>query len=195
MKSDLFQNLPRIETERVLLRPFTLDDAADVFEYARDDAVTRYMSWPTHQSIADALDYLTQVLRRYGQNSPAPWGIVLRTSHKLIGGAGFVTIDEKDFRAEIGYVLGQRYWGQGYATEAARAIIEFAVNDLGINRVEAMCEVANGASARVMEKAGMSYEGILRQYSLAKGTFRDMKIYSILKSEWALVGEAKGQRK
>lgn len=184
MQPNLFKNLPRIETARLLLRPLTLDDAADVFEYARDDEVTRFMTWNTHQSIADSIAYLNSVLARYESNSPTPWGVILRATNRVIGGSGFVTIDEKDLRAEIGYVFARAYWGQGYATEAATAITQFAFGDLGFNRVEALCQVANVASARVMEKVGMSFEGILRQYSLDKDKFRDLKIYSILKQEW-----------
>ena len=82
-------------------------------------------------------------------------------------------------------MLNRRYWGQAYMAEAVRAIVGFGFRELGMNRIQARCDVPNIGSARVMEKVGMAFEGVLRQQLFEKGTFRDIKIYSILRSEWA----------
>jgi len=103
---------------------------------------------------------------------------------KMIGTCSFGSWERDHRRAEIGYVLNRRYWGQGYMTEVVRAIIAFGFRELGLNRIQARCEVPNIGSARVMEKAGMSFEGVLRQQLFEKGSYRDMKMYSILRSEW-----------
>jgi [ribosomal protein S5]-alanine N-acetyltransferase len=88
-------------------------------------------------------------------------------------------------RAELGYVLAQEYWGTGLMPEAVRRVIRFCFERMDLNRVEARCLAENVASARVMEKAGMSYEGTLRKREYIKGAYRDMKMYSILRSEYA----------
>jgi ribosomal-protein-alanine N-acetyltransferase len=180
-----FDDLPTLETGRLLLRKVTLDDAADIFEYASDPEVPKYMPWEPHRSIEDTLDYLAHVMERYRQRQAGPWGIVHKGDAKLIGTCAYGSWHQEHNRAEIGYVLSRRYWGQGYTTEAVRAIVGFGFQVMGLNRIEARCEVPNIASARVMEKVGMQFEGVLRQHVFAKGRYRDMKIYSILRSEWS----------
>ena len=86
-------------------------------------------------------------------------------------------------RAEIAFNIGRKYWGKGYATETAQAIIQFGFEYWRLNRIEGTCMVENRASARVMEKVGMTLEGVLRKYVYVRGQFRDMKLYSILRSK------------
>ena len=181
---ELLADLPNIETERLLLRKITLDDAADIFEYASDPEVSIFMSWEPHQSIQETYDYLARAMRRYDEHNPGPWAIVHKRDAKMIGTCSYSSWARAHHCAEVGYVLNRRYWGQGYMAEAVRAIIAFGFRELGMNRIQARCDVPNIGSARVMEKVGMSFEGVLRQQLFEKGTFRDIKIYSILRSEW-----------
>lgn len=112
--------------------------------------------------------------------------MTLRTS---VGTCGYVWWLPRHARAEIAYALARRCWNQGLTTEAVRALVAFGFSTMQLNRVEARCEIPNVASARVMEKAGMSFEGVLRQHMFAKGRYVDLKLYSILKQEWiATVG-------
>ena len=181
---DMLADLPTLETERLLLRKITMGDIEDIFAYASDPEVPKYMPWEPHRSLEDTKEYLARVLERYEQHWPGPWGIVHKGDGKLIGSCSFHSWNRDDRRIEMGYVLSRPYWGQGYMAEAVRAVIDFGFRALGLNRIEAMCEVPNTGSARVMEKAGMTYEGTLRQYVFEKGTYRDLKIYSILRSQW-----------
>ena len=181
---ELLADLPILETDRLLLRKVSLEDAADIFEYASDPEVPRFMPWGPHQSIQATYEYLEHVVDIYRQHSPGPWAIVHKRDAKMIGTCSFGSWERDHRRAEIGYVLNRRYWGQGYMTEAIRAIIAFGFRELGLNRIQARCDVPNIGSARVMEKAGMSFEGVLRQQLFSKGSYRDMKMYSILRSEW-----------
>jgi [ribosomal protein S5]-alanine N-acetyltransferase len=87
-------------------------------------------------------------------------------------------------RAEMAYVLARSHWGRGLMTEAVRAVIRFGFERMGLNRIEARCISENAASARVMEKAGMTYEATFRQREFIKGEYRDMKVYSVLRREW-----------
>jgi ribosomal-protein-alanine N-acetyltransferase len=181
----VFGEFPTLETDRLLLRRITLDDAQAVFAYASDPLVPVYMPWEQHQSIAETYEYLAHVLDRYRQGWPGPWGIVHKGDGRLIGTCAYGSWEREHRRAEIGYVLHRSYWGQGYMTEAVRAIVGFGFTSMGLNRIEARCEVANVGSARVMEKVGMTFEGVLREQVYEKGRYRDMKIYAILRREWA----------
>ena len=183
-EAEWFGEFPALETKRLLLRKITLDDAPAVFAYASDPQVPLYMPWAPHQSIAETYEYLAHVIDRYQQGWPGPWGIVHKGDAKLIGTCAYGSWEREHRRAEIGYVLHRGYWGQGYMTEVVRAIVDFGFKRMGLNRIEARCEAPNVGSARVMEKIGMSYEGLLREQMYEKNRFRDMKIYSILRREW-----------
>lgn len=102
----------------------------------------------------------------------------------IVGTCGFVNWSLDHARAELGYAIHREYWGQGLVPEAVRAMISFGFEKIGLNRIEARCIAENTASARVMEKAGMSYEGTLRQREFIKGAYRNIKLYAILESEY-----------
>lgn len=176
--------LPTIETPRLVLRKMTLDDAQDIFEYASDPEVARYVTWPAHRSIEDALSFLRVVQREYEAGGPSSWGIVHKADRKLIGTIGFVRWEPNNSLAEIGYALSQKYWNMGLMTEVVQEVIRFGFEKMGINRLQAMCMIENTASERVMRKCGMTFEGILREYVRIKGITRDLKVYSILRREF-----------
>lgn len=180
----IFSNLPTLETERLILRRLRIEDAKDIFEYACDPLVTQFTTWHEHQSLADSQLFLESVIEEYKTNQAATWGIVHKGDNKLIGTCGFFHWNVDDSKAEVGYNLSRKYWNQGYMTEAVRAIITFGFETMLLNRIEALCQPENIASARVMEKVGMQFEGILRQEIFVKGTFQDSKIYSLLREEW-----------
>jgi ribosomal-protein-alanine N-acetyltransferase len=181
---DVFSDQPILETDSLILRKLTLDDAEDLFEYAAHPEVTRYLQWEPHESISDSITFIQTAIIRYERQLPAPWGIELKTDRKIIGSCDFISWFPDHFRAEIGYALARKYWGYSYMTEAVRKIIDFGFMTSMLNRIQAMCEPDNLASARVMEKVGMTYEGILRGFHFQNGACQDMKIYSILESEW-----------
>jgi ribosomal-protein-alanine N-acetyltransferase len=181
---ELLAELPTLETERLVLRKITPADQTDIFAYASDPEVSKYMPWDPHQSQADTFEYLASVFKRYENHTPGPWGIVHKRDGKLIGTCAYHDWQRTDRRAEIGYVLSRSYWGQGYMVEATRAMIAFGFRELGLNRIQAMCDLPNTGSARVMEKVGMRFEGVLREYFFEKGRYIDMKLYSILRNEW-----------
>lgn len=184
MIEDIFRDIPTLETGRIILRPMRMDDADDIFAYASDPEVAKHVVWDTHASIEDSKSFLGSVLEQYNNGMVSSWGIEERASGKLIGTCGFVYWNITHARAEIGYALGRAYWGRGYMTEAAGQITAFGFESMKLNRLEARCEVANVGSAKVMQKIGMSYEGILRQQIFVKGHYQDLMMYSILRSEW-----------
>lgn len=170
-----------LTTERLLLRELQMSDAPDVFEYASNPEVTRYTSWSTHQTLADSERFLESVMVKYYTERPMEWGIVHRTTSKLIGTCGLINWEPNHARAEIGYVLARPYWGMGYMTEAVQAVISFGFHAMLLNRIQATCMLENIASARVMEKVGMQYEGILHEYAFIREQYRDLKLYAIIK--------------
>ncbi|MDF0556226.1 GNAT family protein [Kamptonema sp. UHCC 0994] len=181
---DIFRNLTTLETERLILRKMTLEDAEDMFEYASDPEVAKYTIWNAHQSVKDTKFFLNTVVERYKNRQITDWGIIHKEDGKFIGTCGFAEYYLAHNRAEIGYVLSRKYWKQGYMSEAVGAIIKFGFQTMKLNRIEARCEVENIASARVMEKVGMEFEGILRQHIFTKGKYCDLKIYSILRQDF-----------
>jgi len=181
---DIFDDLSVLETGRLLLRKMSLSDAEDLFEYASDPEVAKYTTWQAHESIEDTKCFLNSVMDQHKNRQVAPWGVIHKEDKKLIGTCGFVYWDLPNSRAEIAYALSRKYWRKGYMTEAVREVITFGFRTMELNRIEARCKIKNIASARVMEKVGMRFEGILRQHMFAKGTYHDLKIYSILKEEW-----------
>ncbi|OCQ95627.1 GCN5 family acetyltransferase [Oscillatoriales cyanobacterium USR001] len=162
----------------------TLADAKDLFEYAANPEVSKYTNWNAHQSLKDSRYFLNVVSERYKNSQLTEWGIVHKADRKLIGTCGFVEWDMSNNRGEIGYALSQKYWRQGYMTEAVMVVIHFGFKKMDLNRIEARCQVENIASAGVMEKVGMKFEGILRQQMLIKGSYWDLKMYSILRQEF-----------
>lgn len=180
----IFKNLPKIETENLLLRKLKLEDEHDIFEYAQDSEVTKYVMWEPHFSSVESLYFIQIVIGQYNQNQPSSWGIEHKKDKKLIGTIGFTNWAKEHKRAEIGFVISRNYWNKGYATEALKRIIKFGFIEMQLNRIEARCEVSNVASSKVLDKVGMKCEGILRNQMFVKEKFRDYKIYSILKNEF-----------
>jgi len=180
----VFGDLPSLDTPRLLLRRLTLDDAQDVFGYASDPEVARYTTWQSHGTIDDTMIFLNGAMTLYANGQVSPWGVEHKQDRRVIGTCGYVYWLPRHARAEIAYAIGRRYWNQGLMTEAVREIIAFGFRVMQLNRIEARCDVPNIASARVMEKVGMTFEGVLRQHMFSKGVYVDLKLYSILRREW-----------
>ena len=180
---DIMRDMPTLETERLTLRRMRLDDAEDVFAYASDPVVTRNLTWEPSLSIDETRDFLEGVVERYRMGRLASWGVTLRWQGKLIGTCGFVDWSAENRRAEVGYALSSKYWGRGYATEALQEVLSCGFRASNLNRIHGFCDAENLASARVMEKAGMSFEGHMRASRYFKGAYHDSKLFSILKED------------
>lgn len=158
------QQVPRtIRTDRLVLRRPAMADAQAIFEaYARDQEVTRYLSWEPHQSISDTRRFLRERIDVWREGSEISWAITRAAGGALIGmiGAHF----DQPHMATIGYVLARSEWNKGYMTEGVRVVVQVLMDLPQVYRVQAVCDLENVASARVMEKAGMEREGVLRRY-------------------------------
>jgi [ribosomal protein S5]-alanine N-acetyltransferase len=183
---DIYNDLPTLETERLILRKITLNDVQDVFNYASEPDVSRFVPWEAHQSIEDSYNFINYILKQYEEGKLAPWAIELKQNKKVIGTIDFVAWFPHHFRAEIGFILSKEYWGMGLMVEAAAKVIQFGFEKMELNKIEASCMVENVQSQGVLQKLGMRLEGISRQKYFIKGKFRDMANYSILKSEYEI---------
>ena len=186
----IFKSPPELYTKRLLLRKMQKTDSADMHEYASREEVSRYLLWNPHESLGYTYRYLTYLQSRYRAGEFYDWAVVLKEQQKMIGTAGFTKFYYDDNAAEIGYVLNDRYWGNGFAVEAAAEVIKFGFEVLKLNRIEARYIVGNDQSLRVMQKLRMKHEGIMRESLLNKGRYVSVGVCSILKSEYeAIVDE------
>ena len=173
--------VPVLRGERVTLRALKMRDDRDMFEYGTDTEVTKHVLWETYDDIRDARAYIRFVRRQYAAGDAYIFGI--EYERKLIGTIGFMWVNEEFRSAEIGYSMNRAYWNRGLMTEALRVLLRYAFGTLRLNRVEAQHETGNPASGRVMQKAGMRYEGTLRQRVRNKGHFSDVHLYAILSQD------------
>lgn len=181
---ELFKSLPVIETQRLRLRKLSMRDAGDIFEYASVPEVAAHVMWEYHRNISDSVHFLRFVTKQYEDGYPAPWGIVHKELGKLIGTIGYHIWSHQHCYAEVGYALSKDFWNKGYTTEAFTEVIRFGFEHMALKRVEATCMIPNRASEKVMQKCGMKFEGVLRQRLFAKNEYHDLKMYSILRTDW-----------
>ncbi|MDR1570627.1 MAG: GNAT family N-acetyltransferase [Oscillospiraceae bacterium] len=183
LREGIFTRMPTLETSRITLRRMTMADAQDVYRYSSDPEVAKYVLWDAHRNIQDSRAYIRYVQRQYRNDEPSSWGMILRNTQHLIGTIGFMWWNQENHSAEIGYSLARPYWNQGMTTEALAKVIEFGFDRMRLHRIEAQHCVENGASGRVMEKCGMTREGVLRGRLYSKGAFMDVVLYAILESD------------
>jgi len=122
--------------------------------------------------------------RKLERRQRVVFAVVAKRSNQLVGAVGLTHIEREHNQAEMGYWIPVGWWGRGFATEAARVLIEFGIKTLGLNRIYAHHMLRNSASARVMEKIGMRKEGILRERLCKWGIFEDVALFSLLKKDW-----------
>ena len=181
---ELFSRLPVLDTPRLTLRPLTMRDAQDIYDYSRDPEVARHVLWDAHRSLADSRAYLRFILRQYRDGVPSSYGIVLKATGRVVGTIGFMWYSEENHSLEVGYSLARSLWNQGLMTEALEAVLRLSFEALQAHRVEAQHETSNPASGRVMLKCGMRHEGTLRGRIYNKGRFVDVDLYAILREDW-----------
>ena len=154
------QGTKRLETDRLILRRFELSDASDVYNnYASNDNVTKFLTWPSHKSVEVSKSYLEYVVSTYYNLNVYQWAIELKSNNEVVGSISVVKIDEENETFEIGYVLGESYWGLGIMPEAFEKIIKFFKDEVGVRKISARHDVNNPNSGRVMQKVGMHFVG------------------------------------
>jgi ribosomal-protein-alanine N-acetyltransferase len=175
---------PRIESSRLILRPFEMSDAAAVRRLAGDSAIadtTLRIPHPYEEGMAE--EWISGHAALYEERREVIFAIVLKVSGELIGSIS-LSIDRGHESAELGYWIGRPFWNNGYATEAAREVLGCGFGELRLKRIQAHHFTRNPASGRVLEKIGMQHEGCLRRHVKKGGAFEDIVLYGLLREEY-----------
>ncbi len=174
-----------LETERLLLRRFTIDDAPQMFQnWAGDTAVTEFLTWPTHTSVKMSEEYITFLLDRYPRPSTYDWAITLKDEGRLVGSIGVVDIKEATECVHVGYCIGKQWWNRGITSEAFARVIRFLMDEVKVNRIDSRHDPKNPNSGRVMKKCGLRYEGTLRESDINNKGLCDADWYGLLRREY-----------
>ena len=174
-----FTPFPSISTERLLLRALRPTDLDDLYAYASDPEIDRFTPWEHYQSRDEARANLDDFLLEYEKYGLGAWGIEHRADQRLIGITNISPPHPHHRRVELGYTIARADWGQGYTTEVVKAVIRFGFEQMGLAWMEAVVLPDNTASRRVLEKARMRHEGLLRRYQVWRGVPCDLEMYAI----------------
>ena len=179
------QGTIRIETERLILRPFTMDDCEAAFRnWESDERTTEFLRWQAMTSVEETAQVMRSWVDGYANPAFYQWAIVLKTLNEPIGTMSVVGMEERTDTLHIGYCIGSRWWRQGYTSEAFAAIIPYLFDEVGANRIESQHDPNNPNSGKVMQKCGLTYEGTLRQADWSNKGIVDACMYALLRSEY-----------
>lgn len=185
--------LKSIETERLILRPWSLNDVDDLYDYAKNPNVGPHGGWKPHANREESLEILqTLFLEKYDC-----WAMELKENNKLIGSIAYETDTKRpDINSrELGYAMSEDYWGRGLMTEAAKAVIEYGFQEMNLDIISVYRNPFNKRSGRVIDKCGFTFEGTLRHANkIFDGTIRDVNCYSMTKEEFHKARELENDR-
>ena len=175
---------PTLQTQRLMLRPFSLQDVSIVTKLAGEKeiaATTLFIPHPYEEK--DAREWISTHAHAFQEDKAAIFAIVINSNKQFCGAIG-LGIDRENDRAEMGYWIGKPYWNKGYCTEAAKAILRYGFTTLKLHRICADHFKSNPASGRVMKKIGMVYEGCRRHHVKKWEKFEDLEQYGLLNTDW-----------
>ena len=175
-----------IETSRLILRKFKEGDYENVFDnYASDNEVTKFLTWPTHKDRNVSKTLVSSWAKSYREVSFYQWAIVLRDNMEVIGSISVVGIDEAHDQFEVGYCLSRQMWNKGIMTEALKAVIDYLFKNTNVNKIFAMHHLDNIASGKVLLKNNMTYEGTIKDCVFDREhKLTTCKQYSITRKEY-----------
>lgn len=177
-------NPPTLETERLILQPISLSHASVLYEMYSDDETIQYVPLPKHHTLADTTDYLQKLITNNEAKKATVWSVYSKENAQVFGNLGLYVEDAVQKTASIGVIIHKNFWRKGYVVEALHEVMDFSFSTKELVRIEARVDTENTASARMLEKLGMVYEGTLRKDANIKGSQRSTRIYSVLKDEW-----------
>ena len=180
-----YPELPILETARLRLRKLTVADTEPYYRHLfGSQAVARYMLWDPHRDLSESAASIQKVLGRYEAGRCYRWGIALKETDALIGIIELLRFDEDTDSCSFAYMLGEAFWGKGFGTEALETVFDFAFSQMQVRIITADHFAINGASGRVMEKAGMKKAGFLPGKYEKNGIRYDAVEYSITQAQW-----------
>lgn len=174
-----------LETPRLLLRRFTMEDAEAMYSnWASDPVVTEFLTWPPHESVEASQEILREWIAAYERPDYYHWAIVPREAGEPVGGISTVGRDNNIQMVHIGYCIGTAWWHRGMMSEALAAVVKYFFEEVGVNRVESRHSVLNPNSGAVMQKCGLRYEGTKRQGDCCNHGISDSVEYAILAQDY-----------
>lgn len=179
-----FTSFPSLTTNRLHLRQIRQEDAGAIFEIFSDEGVMQFYGHEPHRSLDETRRSIEQTQTRFAQRESIRWGITLKGEDNVIGSCGFHHFGAGFHHAETGYELGRAFWRQGLMTEALSAILTYGFTEMGLHRVEAIIDMANESSKKLLLKLGFTYEGNLRQRYVFRDRFEDEHYFGLLQDEW-----------
>ncbi len=179
------QGTKTLQTERLLLRRYQIEDAEVFYQnVTADSKVNKFLTWPVHKDVEETRELLTGWVERYENPERYCWAIVLKENDQLIGTIAAPTIKNRTETAEVTYCIGSAWWGLGIVTEALKEVIRYLFEEIRVNRIEAGYDVNNPASGRVLEKVGMQKEGVLRKAGRNNHGLFDLEFCAVLKEDF-----------
>ncbi|MGE6489242.1 GNAT family N-acetyltransferase [Paenisporosarcina sp. NPDC076898] len=184
-----FYGTQTLKTNRLILRKIVEKDAPSFFNnWMSDDRVTDNLIKGAHKSISESVERVTNIVNEYEDQEFCYWGIELTATGDLIGSIDFYNFDDTTENCEVGFSLGYDWWNQGYGTEALKAVLEFGFQHMNIHKISAAHNTDNPASGKIMQKAGMEQEGLIRHMILnAKNQYKDCAVYGILQEDYLVL--------
>ncbi|MBD8038567.1 GNAT family N-acetyltransferase [Solibacillus sp. A46] len=177
--NQLLEEHSELKSERLFLRPISLEDAEDMYEYMADEETVKFLFEP-HKELTQT----KKMIDNYFLKEPlGKYALVLKESNKMIGAIEF-RVHEWNKSGELGFTMNRNFWGKGYMNEAGNLILNLAFNTLGLERVFSESDTRNAASSKLMSRLGMTHEGTMRKNHMIRGTLVDSVYYSILKEEY-----------
>ncbi|MGW6302732.1 GNAT family N-acetyltransferase [Peribacillus butanolivorans] len=173
---------PILETERLILREITKEDAEGIFACFSNENVTRYYGQETLESIEEAEKFVDFFSNNYNEKRGIRWGIEKKETKGIIGTIGFNAWLPKHKRAEIGYEIHPEQWGKGYASEAVSRVLTYGFDVMNLTRIGAVVFLNNEASKKLLTNIGFQKEGVLKKYMYQNGVAHDTYLYSLLKN-------------
>lgn len=175
----------KIETKRLILRKFTMQDAEPMYKnWHSDSEVTKFLTWKPVENLDETKKLLEMWISSYKDDNFYQWTIELKEVSEPIGSITAGNINEDVEKITIGYAIGKKWWNCGIMTEALKAVIDFLFSKVHVNRIDSRHDPKNISSGRVMQKCGLKYEGTLRKNEVNNTGIVDSCIYSILRDEW-----------
>lgn len=174
----------RLATPRALLRPFRHADAADLFAIYSDPEVFRYIPLGDWKYIDESHQRIARDINTMAAGDYVRLAVERLDDACVIGEVLLFNFARESRRAELGYALARKTWGMGYAAEALKPLVAFGFEELGLNRLDAVIDPRNAASAKVLQRLGFRHEGTLREHAAIRGELCDSALYGLLRSEW-----------
>lgn len=176
--------MKELETKRLKLRKFEKTDINSVYKnWSSNKKITEFLRWPAHENIKETEELINMWLDLYKEEGFFHWAIVLKQTDEPIGSISVEMIEDNGRTVCIGYLIGQEFWNNGYATESLREIIRYFIDELKVSKVEARFDTRNAAAGKVMKNAGMKYEKTLKNDDINNQGTCDCHYYSITEED------------